>query len=73
MNLGLSRYTQDNLLAALHTCELKDTFANGEGYYFLSIDAAQRGVGTATCGPDTLEKYRIRPGLFQFRLYISGE
>jgi beta-galactosidase len=73
MNLGLSRYTQDNLLAALHTCDLKDTFANGEGYYSLSIDAAQRGVGTATCGPDTLEKYRIRPGLFRFRLYISGE
>ncbi|MDR1636378.1 MAG: DUF4981 domain-containing protein [Treponema sp.] len=73
VNLGISRYTQENLLAALHTCDLKDTFEDGKGRYFISIDAAQRGVGTATCGPDTLEKYRVRPGLFRLRLYISGE
>jgi beta-galactosidase len=73
VNLGISRYTQENLLAALHTCDLKDTFQGGKGRYFISIDMAQRGVGTATCGPDTLEKYRIRPGLFKLRLYISGE
>ncbi|MDR0449761.1 MAG: DUF4981 domain-containing protein [Treponema sp.] len=73
VNLGLSRYTQENLLAALHTCDLKDTFEGGKGVYFISIDMAQRGLGTATCGPDTLEKYRVRPGLFKLRLYISGE
>jgi beta-galactosidase len=73
VNLGISRYTQDNLFAALHTCDLKDTFEGGKGRYFISIDIAQRGVGTATCGPDTLEKYRVRPGLFKLRLYISGE
>jgi beta-galactosidase len=28
---------------------------------FLTLDIAQRGVGTATCGPDTLERYRLRP------------
>jgi beta-galactosidase len=39
----------------------------------LNIDIAQRGVGTATCGPDTLEQYRVRGGLFSMRLYISGQ
>jgi beta-galactosidase len=73
VNLGISRYTQDNLFAARHTCDLKDTFEGGRGCYFISLDMAQRGVGTATCGPDTLEKYRVRPGLFKLRLYISGE
>jgi beta-galactosidase len=73
VNLGISRYIPENLLAALHTYDLKDTFEEGKGCYFISIDMAQRGVGTATCGPDTLEKYRVRPGLFKLRLYISGE
>ena len=31
---------------------------------FLQIDAAVRGVGTASCGPDTLPKYRIKPGKY---------
>jgi beta-galactosidase len=26
------------------------------------LDAAHRGVGTASCGPDTLERYKLRPG-----------
>lgn len=28
----------------------------------LLLDACQRGVGTASCGPDTLERYQIPPG-----------
>lgn len=35
---------------------------------FLYIDVAQRGLGTASCGPDTLERYRLRPGTYQLRL-----
>ena len=26
------------------------------------VDVAKRGVGTASCGPDTLEAYRVGPG-----------
>jgi beta-galactosidase len=72
INMSVSRYTQENMLAARHTCDLIDTSKGEGGYYLLNIDCAQRGVGTATCGPDTLEQYRIRPGLFKFRLLISG-
>ena len=36
------------------------------------LDAAQRGVGTATCGPDTLERYRLRPGVYRLCLSFRG-
>ena len=28
---------------------------------FLNLDRIQEGVGNASCGPKTLEKYRIKP------------
>ncbi len=30
------------------------------------VDAAHRGVGTASCGPDTLSRYRLTPGVYEF-------
>jgi beta-galactosidase len=72
LNMSVSRYSQGNMLAARHTFDLIDTSKGEDGCCLLNIDCAQRGVGTATCGPDTLEQYRIRPGLFKFRLIISG-
>jgi beta-galactosidase len=71
VNISCSRYTQENLLDALHTPDLVTTQGK-DGYYTLNIDIAQRGVGTATCGPDTREEYRIRAGLFHFRVYLGG-
>jgi beta-galactosidase len=35
------------------------------------LDIAHRGVGTASCGPDTLEKYRIGTGTYTFAYVIS--
>jgi beta-galactosidase len=32
----------------------------------VTIDAIQRGVGTASCGPDTLVKYKIKPGTYKW-------
>jgi beta-galactosidase len=72
LNMSVSRYTQDNMYAARHTCDLVDISKGEGGYYLLNIDCAQRGVGTATCGPDTLEQYRVRPGLFKFTLLLGG-
>ncbi len=34
----------------------------------LYIDVAQRGLGTASCGPDTLERYRLHPGTYRLQL-----
>jgi beta-galactosidase len=52
-----SHHSSAQLWEARHTCDL---VRMPETY--LCIDVAQRGVGTATCGPDTLERYRLRPG-----------
>jgi beta-galactosidase len=71
--MSCSRYSPENMFEALHTCDLRDLSAGEGGYYFLNIDCAQRGLGTAACGPDTLEQYRVRPGLFAMRLYFSYE
>jgi beta-galactosidase len=71
VNFSVSRYTQENLLKALHTIDLVDISAGESGYYFLNVDIAQRGVGTATCGPDTRPEYRIWGGMYKMRLFIS--
>jgi beta-galactosidase len=35
------------------------------------IDAAHRGVGTASCGPDTLEPYLVRPGTYRWEWTLT--
>ncbi|MDR1046327.1 MAG: DUF4981 domain-containing protein [Treponema sp.] len=71
LSISASRYSPENMTDALHTCDLKDLMTE-KGSYLLYIDIAQRGLGTATCGPDTREEYRIRPGLYRMRLYIKA-
>jgi beta-galactosidase len=73
VQLSTRRYSLENMMAALHTFELADLSAGADGCYYLHLDCAQRGVGTATCGPDTREQYRVRPGVFRMRLYISND
>jgi beta-galactosidase len=56
-----SHFAPNDLFQARHTHDLRprpETIVN--------LDCRQRGLGTATCGPDTLEKYRILPGTYQF-------
>ena len=33
---------------------------------FLSLDHAQRGLGTASCGPDTAERHRLLESSYRF-------
>jgi beta-galactosidase len=65
-----SRFTSADVFAAMHTTDLtpRDTV-------FINIDHRHRGVGTASCGPDTLEQYRIleRRHRFGFTLVIGGD
>ena len=37
---------------------------------FLHIDCKQRGLGTASCGPDTLDKYLIPAGRYQWQYEV---
>ena len=43
-----------------------DVFLKPSGNTIVTIDAIQRGVGTASCGPDTLPKYKIKPGTYNW-------
>lgn len=60
-DFSASHYDPAQVWKALHQCELEP-----HQEIFLNIDVAQRGIGTASCGPDTLEKYRLRPRLYRF-------
>ncbi|MFC8680255.1 glycoside hydrolase family 2 TIM barrel-domain containing protein [Microbacterium ureisolvens] len=52
--LTVSPHSRKALDAALHNWELTP-----EGRTFVSIDLAQSGVGTATCGPGVLPRHRL--------------
>ncbi|MDQ8201462.1 glycoside hydrolase family 2 TIM barrel-domain containing protein [Pelagicoccus sp. SDUM812003] len=54
---GVSHFTAHDLFKAKHTIDL-----NPRTESIITIDWHQRGLGTASCGPDTLQKYRIQPG-----------
>ena len=38
----------------------------------LSLDAAQRGLGTGSCGPDALERYRIPAGRHRIGVWVAA-
>jgi beta-galactosidase len=58
---NVSHYTANDLFAGKHTIDL-----HPRPEIILSIDTLMRGLGTASCGPDTLEQYQIRGKEYQF-------
>ncbi len=60
-----SRYTDADLMNTSHQWELKK-----RPFVYLHLDAALRGLGNASCGPGTLQKYCIpnEAQTFTFRL-----
>lgn len=44
-----------------------------DGLLTIHLDAAQDGVGTATCGPDVLPKYRVWPKAYNFTFFLSPQ
>ena len=66
----VSQYTDEDLWKCEHTAELSDTATGKNGFWTVSIDIAQRGIGTAACGPDTLEEYKVRPGVYRLSFLV---
>lgn len=62
--------SDDDLYRATHTTDLAP-----RDEVFLNIDAAQRGLGTMSCGPDTLDQYKLleREYRFSFTLRPTAE
>lgn len=58
---SVSHYPDEVLYSTSHAYELK-----AHPYTFVYLDHRQRGLGTGSCGPDTLEHYLIPSGSYQF-------
>ena len=61
LEFSASHFTDNDLYAAFHTCELKP-----RPEVTLNLDTVVRGLGTAACGPDTLEQYKIQGKEYKF-------
>jgi beta-galactosidase len=66
LHVAASHLTARDLADATHDVELRPRAET-----FVSIDAAHRGLGTASCGPDTLPQYLVGPGTYRWRWRIS--
>jgi beta-galactosidase len=55
-------HSLEDLLAARHTVDLPDREET-----FVHLDVAHRGLGSASCGPDTLPQYLVGPGRHEWR------
>ncbi|MBR4044619.1 MAG: beta-galactosidase, partial [Bacteroidaceae bacterium] len=60
-------YNDLHLAKTNHMWELKK-----DAYITLHLDGKYRGVGNASCGPDTMQKYKIVEDGYNFKLRISA-
>ncbi len=67
LEFGALHYSAEDILAAYHTNEL-----TARPETFLTLDLRQRGLGGASCGPDTLPEYQIPPGRYTFRFALRS-
>jgi len=70
LGFSASHYSADDLYAAKHTIDLVPRAET-----ILSLDLAQRGVGTGSCGPDTFPAFRLsgHRHVFTYRISPAGE
>jgi beta-galactosidase len=59
--VSVSHFRATDLADATHDMELTPRPET-----VVHLDAAHRGLGTASCGPDTLPAYRLRPGTYRW-------
>ena len=65
MECSAGHFTAQDLFKAKHTIDLAPRAET-----IVNLDYAQRGLGTGSCGPDTLEQYHIRPSTYRFNYSI---
>ncbi len=61
LQVTASHYTASDLNEATHTYQLEPREET-----VLHVDLQQRGLGTRSCGPDTLDKYRLADQVYSF-------
>jgi beta-galactosidase len=66
LHVSATRFGVHDLYQAAHETELRPRRT-----LVVHADVAHRGVGTGSCGPDVLDRYRIAPGTFRFSYRLS--
>jgi beta-galactosidase len=66
LEFSARHFTDADLFAAKHTFDLSP-----RAEVILNIDGAHRGLGTGSCGPDTLDKYRLLKPVYRFAYYLK--
>ena len=66
LHCSATHHTAHDLYAATTQTELSP-----RRELIVHLDAAQRGLGTASCGPDTLPRYRLAAGRYRFAYRLS--
>ncbi len=61
-----SHYTQEMLANTLHNFEIEES-----GYTVLCLDSHMSGIGSGSCGPHLIEKYRVDDEEFKFNMVIQ--
>ena len=64
--VSATHFRAEDLATATHEEELRPRAET-----VVHIDAAHRGVGTASCGPDTLPEYLVGPGTYRWSWTLS--
>ena len=65
-DFSVSRNTAHELEKAQHPHELPSSSG-----VVLTVDADHHGVGSAACGPDVMEKYKLRTRIFDFSVCLE--
>jgi beta-galactosidase len=66
MHCSATHHTPAQLFAAAHERDLERSTG-----LVVCLDAAHRGLGTASCGPDVLDQYRLTAGTYRFSYTMS--
>jgi beta-galactosidase len=66
LHVSATRFTSHDLYAAAHETDLRPRRT-----LVVHADVAHRGLGTGSCGPDVLDRYRIGPGTYRFSYRLS--
>ncbi|MFM7650818.1 MAG: hypothetical protein ACKO6O_07500, partial [Acidimicrobiaceae bacterium] len=66
MQFSATNFSAHDLFVAENQCDLKP-----RKELIVHLDVAHRGLGTASCGPDVLEHYRIKSGTFSFSYRVT--
>ena len=69
---AVRRHSDAELWASFHTDELARLASGRPRTTFMYLDVATRGLGTGSCGPDALDRYRIRAGRHVLSVWVRS-